>query len=73
MLVLKAVAFVLGLIFTLLGYFIFFRKKYSLINGFEEDFKAGRKSEDYAKRVGVVEFAIGIALLTLAVLLMIFL
>ena len=63
MLVLKILAFLLGLAFTLFGYFIYFRKKYNLINGFEADFKAGRKNEDYAKRVGMVEFVIGIAIL----------
>ena len=73
MLALKIISFVLGLAFALLGYFIFFRKRYSLINGFLEDFKAGRKSEDYARRVGLVEFAAGIALLITSIFLIIFL
>ena len=51
------------------GYFIYFRKKYNLINGFEDDFKAGRKNEDYAKRVGMVEFVIGIAILIAGIVL----
>ena len=72
MMTLKIIAFILGLSFTLFGYFIFFRKKYSLINGFEEDYKAGRKNEDYAKRVGLVEFVIGIAILIAFVALIIF-
>lgn len=72
MLVLKIIAILLGLTFTLFGYFIFFRKKYSLINGFEADFKAGRKSEEYAKRVGLIEFVIGIAILIAGVALLIF-
>ena len=63
MLVLKIIAVLLGLAFTLFGYFIYFRKKYNLINGFEADFKAGRKNEDYAKRVGMVEFVLGIGIL----------
>ena len=50
MLALKIITVILGLAFTLFGYFIFFRKKYSLINGFEEAFKAGKKTESYAKR-----------------------
>ena len=58
MLVLKIIAILLGLAFTLFGYFIYFRKKYNLINGFEADFKAGHKDENYAKRVGMVEFVI---------------
>ena len=72
MLILKIVAVLLGLAFTLFGYFIFFRKKYDLINGFEEDLKAGRKNEDYAKRVGMVEFAVGIAIMIAGIALIIF-
>lgn len=51
MLVLKILAILLGLAFTLFGHFIYFRKKHNLINGFEADFKAGRKNEDYAPRL----------------------
>ena len=72
MLVLKILAILLGLAFALFGYFIYFRKKYNLINGFEADFKAGRKNEDYAKRVGMVEFVIGIAILIAGLILIIF-
>lgn len=71
MLVLKIIAVILGLTFTLFGYFIFFKKKYSLINGFKEDYKAGRKTEDYAKRVGLVELVVGVAILIAAVILLI--
>ena len=72
MIFLKVLAIALGLAFLLFGYFIFFKKKYSLINGFEADFKAGRKNEDYAKRVGMVEFLVGIAILTVGIVLIIF-
>lgn len=72
MVFLKVLAIVLGLTFLLFGYLICFRKKYSLINGFEADFKAGRKNEDYAKRVGMVEFVVGIAVLTVGIALIIF-
>ena len=72
MLVLKILAILLGLAFALFGYFIYFRKKYNLINGFEADFKAGRKNEDYAKRVGMVEFVVGIAILIAGIVLIIF-
>ena len=72
MLVLKILAILLGLAFTLFGHFIYFRKKHNLINGFEADFKAGRKNEDYAKRVGMVEFVIGIAILIAGLILIIF-
>ena len=72
MLVLKIVSGLLGLSFTLFGYFIYLRKKYNLINCFEADFKAGRKNEEYAKRVGMVEFVIGIAVLVAGIVLIIF-
>ena len=72
MLVLKIVSVLLGLSFTLFGYFIYLRKKYNLINCFEADFKAGRKNEEYAKRVGMVEFVIGIAVLVAGNVLIIF-
>ena len=72
MLVLKIIAVLLGLAFTLFGYFIYFRKKYNLINGFEADFKAGRKNEDYAKRVGMVELVLGIGILIAGFALIVF-
>lgn len=72
MLVLKIVSVLLGLSFTLFGYFIYLRKMYNLINCFEADFKAGRKNEEYAKRVGMVEFVIGIAVLVAGIVLIIF-
>ena len=68
----KALAVVLGLAFLLFGYFIYFKKKYNLINGFEADFQDGRKNEAYAKRVGLVEFVVGIALLIAGVALILF-
>ena len=72
MLALKIITVILGLAFSIFGYFIFFKKKYSLINGFNEDFKAGRKDESYARRVGIIEFIVGISLLLVAVILIIF-
>lgn len=72
MLLLKIIAVALGLAFSLFGYFIYFRKKYNLINGFEADFKAGRKDESYAQRVGMVEFVLGIAILIAGIALIIF-
>ncbi len=72
MLVLKVISVTLGLAFALFGYFIYFKKKYNLINGFESDLKAGRKKEDYAKRVGLIELLIGITLLIVGIVLIIF-
>ena len=70
--ILKVLAVVLGLAFLLFGYFIYFRKKYNLINGFGAAFNAGQKNEEYAKRVGMVEFVVGIAMLIAGVTLIIF-
>ena len=72
MLALKIIFTLLGTAFALFGYFIFFRKKYSLINGFEADLKAGRKNENYARRVGMTEFVLGIAILAAAAALIVF-
>ena len=62
MLILKIILMAVGVAFTIFGYKIYFRKRYNLINGFEEASKAGRKTELDAKRVGLVEFIIGISL-----------
>lgn len=72
MIVLKMIALALGLSFSAFGYFIFFQKKYSLINGFDEAFQAGRKKEADAQRVGLIELIVGIAMLITAVILIIF-
>lgn len=72
MVALKIIAVALGLAFAGFGYLIVFRKRHSLINGFEADFRAGRKTEAYAKKVGWTELALGLVLLLAGVLLIIF-
>lgn len=72
MIFVKILTIVLGLAFLLFGYLIYFKKKYNLINGFEEDLKSGRKNEKYAKRVGMVEFIVGIAIFIAGIALVIF-
>ena len=72
MIFLKILFVVLGLAFLLFGYFIYFKKKYNLINGFEADFKADRKTEKHAKKVGLIEFIVGIILLITGIALIIF-
>ena len=62
MILLMIILLVVGVAFITFGYFIYFKEKYNLINGFESDYKSGRKSESYAKKVGLVEFMIGIIL-----------
>lgn len=60
MTLLKIILILVGLAFIIFGYLIYFKEKYNLINGFESDFKSGRKTESYAKTVGLVELIIGI-------------
>ncbi|MDU7114279.1 MAG: DUF3784 domain-containing protein [Peptoniphilus harei] len=67
MILLMIILLVVGVAFTTFGYFIYFKEKYNLINGFESDYKSGRKSETYAKKVGLVEFIIGIILVVFGV------
>ena len=72
MLALKILIFLLGTAFLIFGFLIFFRKKYFLINDFESDYKAGRKTEKYARTVGLSEFIFGLALLLTEVILIVF-
>ena len=43
MLILKIILMTVGVAFTTFGYKIYFRKRYNLINGFEEAYKAVRR------------------------------
>lgn len=63
MVLLKLILTMLGTTFLLLGYLIVFRKKYSLINGFEAALKSGEKEEYDAERVGKTYLLIGLKLL----------
>ncbi|MDU5807269.1 MAG: DUF3784 domain-containing protein [Peptoniphilus harei] len=60
MTLLKIILILVGLAFIIFGYLIYFKEKYNLINGFEGDFKSRRKTESYAKKVGLIELIIGI-------------
>ena len=63
MTLLKIILIALGATFSIFGYLIYFKKKYNLINGFEANHKAGRKTESYARKVGLIELLLGIAML----------
>lgn len=65
MFVLRVILFVLGVILIGFGYFIYFKKKYNLINNFEEDLKSNRFDEGYAKRIGLIELIWGIIFIIL--------
>lgn len=72
MIVIKIVAVMLGAAFLIFGYFIFFKERYNLINGFEADRRAGRRDERYAKRVGLIELIVGAVTLIAGVFLILF-
>ena len=72
MIALKIILTLVGLLFISFGYHIYFKKKYYLINGFAEAYKMGEKTEDYAKRVGLIEFILGITIIFIVVILFIF-
>ncbi len=72
MLVLKILLLAVGAAFLLFGYLIFFKKRYSLINGFEADRKEGRKTERYAERVGLAELIAGVFFFSAGILLVLF-
>lgn len=63
MTLLKIILIVLGATFSIFGYLIYFKKKYNLINDYEANRKAGKKTESYARKVGLIELLLGIALL----------
>lgn len=71
MILLKIILILVGLAFIIFGYLIYFKEKYNLINGFESDFKSGRKTESYAKKVGLVEFIIGIIFVLIGIVVII--
>lgn len=62
---LNTILILVGGAFITFGYLIYFKEKYNLINGFELDYKSGRKTESYAKKVGLVELIIGIILVVI--------
>ena len=58
MIVLKTTAIILGLAFLVFGYLA--------------EREAGRKGDQYARRVGLIEFAAGIVLLLIGIVLILF-
>lgn len=50
---------------------LYISEKNDLINGFEDNLKAGRR-DGYAKRVGIIEFSVGIAFLAAGLALVVF-
>lgn len=71
MTLLKIVLLALGATFSTFGYLIYFKKKYNLINDYEANRKAGKKTESYARKVGLIELLLGIALLMIGLYLIV--
>lgn len=71
MTLLKIILIAIGATFSTFGYLIYFKKKYTLINDYEADRKAGKKTESYARKVGLIELLLGIALLMIGLYLIV--
>lgn len=50
----------IGGLFSLFGYLIYFRECYGLINHFRQDKEAGRRDDAYAQRIGLIEMIGGV-------------
>ena len=71
MTLLKIILIVLGATFSIFWYLIYFKKKYNLINDYEANRKAGKKTKSYARKVGLIELLLGIALLMIGLYLIV--
>ena len=71
MTLLKIILLAIGATFSTFGYLIYFKKKYNLINDYEANRKAGKKTESYARKVGLIELLLGIALLMIGLYLIV--
>ena len=67
----KIILIAIGATFSTFGYLIYFKKKYNLINDYEANRKAGKKTESYARKVGLIELLLGIALLMIGLYLIV--
>lgn len=56
MTLLKIILIALGTTFSIFGYLIYFKKKYNLINDYEANRKAGKKTESYAKKLALLNY-----------------
>ena len=67
--ILRIIVFLLGMALTLFGYFIYFQKKYNLINGFDSKYRLSEQDIAYAKKVGLIEFILGIVCIIVGIIL----
>lgn len=47
---LSIILIIMGIVFTIFGYLIYFKKNYKLINGFKNDLAKGGKNISYGKK-----------------------
>lgn len=71
MTLLKIILIAIGVTFSTFGYLIYFKKKCNLINDYEANRKAGKKTESYARKVGLIELLLGISLLMIGLYLIV--
>lgn len=66
-LIMNGLLILVGILFIIFGYLIYFKNKYDLINNFKNDKSIGKYSDDYALRVGFIEFWSGIFFICIGV------
>lgn len=69
---LKIILITVGAALLIFGYLIYFKERYDLINDFEADYKAGRKTADYAKKVGKIELVSGCVFVLIGICIIVF-
>ena len=67
MVVLKILWILVGILLAGFGYLIYIKKKYSLINNFEDDKKLNIYDDIYASRVGLIELIGGFVCVVLGI------
>jgi len=60
MTILKIILILVGMMFIVFGYAIWFKGKYNLINGFPNRNKRIKSNDSFAKMVGIIQFIGGI-------------
>ncbi len=68
MIVLKITEIIIGVILFILGYLIYFKKKYELANDYLKLLNKGLASEIYAKNIGLIYLVGGIVIIIFGVL-----
>ncbi len=62
--VLSIALVIVGIMFAVMGYLLFFKNRTDLINNYEYDLKAGMIDEGFARRLGITELISGAVFLS---------